>query len=148
MSETLKLDEDKLHLACSCGSVNAVPLEKLQKGPVCGACKQNLNPPDQPVEATDANFNDLVEKSPLPVMVDFWAPWCAPCRMMGPILESFAKKRAGQVLVAKFNTDDSPNVPGKFGIQGIPTLIVFKAGKETNRQVGAVPEAALEKLIG
>jgi thioredoxin 2 len=148
VAENVRIDGEKLQVDCpECGQTNAVPLEKILHGPVCGSCQVKLPPPNRPIEVTDQTFDDLVRKSPLPVLVDFWAPWCGPCRMMGPTLESFAGKKAGQVLVAKLNTDESPATQNRFGVQGIPTLIVFKNGRETSRQVGAVSEQVLEGLL-
>lgn len=98
---------------------------------------------------TDENFDTEINNSPLPVLVDFWAPWCGPCRMLAPILEKIAVRFDGKVKVAKVNVDESPGVAGRFGITSIPTLIFFKAGKEFDRTVGALPEGMLaEKLNG
>jgi len=91
----------------------------------------------------DNTFETEVIKSELPVLVDFWAPWCGPCRMIGPVVEKLADKYAGKLKVCKVNTDESPDVPGRYNIQGIPTLIIFKAGKEIERMVGVAPEASL-----
>ncbi len=148
MAEHIKLEGNKLILHCaSCGKGNAVPLEKLLQGPICGDCKAALAAPSQVLEVNDSTFSQLIQNSPLPVLVDFWAPWCGPCRMMAPVLDSLAKKRQGQVLVAKLDTDQSPNTAGQFGIQAIPTFIAFRNGQEKGRQMGAIPEAALEKLL-
>ena len=91
----------------------------------------------------DNTFETEVIKSELPVLVDFWVPWCGPCRMIGPVVEKLADKYAGKLKVCKVNTDESPDVPGRYSIQGIPTLIIFKAGKEIERMVGVAPEASL-----
>ncbi|RME23517.1 MAG: thioredoxin [Deltaproteobacteria bacterium] len=132
----------------SCQAKNAVEAGKLDKEPVCGKCQAKLPMPDAPVELGDSDFDKIVKESKLPVLVDFWAPWCGPCRMMSPILENMAKKYAGKLLVAKLNTDDNPQTPASFGIRGIPTMILFRGGQEASRQVGAVPEAMLEKMVG
>ena len=149
MGEHVKFDGEKLVLSCpSCAKSNAVPLEKLLEGPVCGACQAALPALAEVVEVTDSTFSQLIQRSPLPVLVDFWAPWCGPCRMMGPVLEAWSKKKQGQVLVAKLDTDQSPGTAGQFGIQAIPTFIAFRNGKEVHRQMGAMAEPALEKLLG
>ena len=91
----------------------------------------------------DTTFESEVIKSELPVLVDFWAPWCGPCKMIGPIVEKLADRYAGKMKVCKLNTDESPEMPSRYHVQGIPTLIVFKAGKEVDRLVGFAPEATL-----
>jgi len=148
MAESIKFEGEKLNVVCpACNQTNAVPLKKLLNGPVCGSCQAKLPAPDRPVEVNDATFDDLIKGSPLPVLVDFWAPWCGPCRMLGPALERLAQKKAGEVVVAKLNTDESPATQNRFGVRGIPTLIVFKNGEEINRQVGAVSEQVIEGLL-
>lgn len=96
---------------------------------------------------TDADFDAEVLKSALPVLVDFWAPWCGPCRMVGPIVESLAGKYDAKLKVVKMNTDENPETPTKYGVQGIPTIIIIKAGKEVGRHVGFAPEPALAAKI-
>jgi thioredoxin 1 len=95
----------------------------------------------------DNTFETEVMKSELPVLVDFWAPWCGPCRMVAPIVEGLAAKYDGKLKICKMNTDESPNTPGRYDIHGIPTLIVFKGGKEVERMVGFAAEAALSAKI-
>ncbi|MBC7225008.1 MAG: thioredoxin [Anaerolineae bacterium] len=97
------------------------------------------------VQVKDANFDEVVLKADLPVLVDFWAPWCMPCRMLAPTVEEIAREYQGRLIVAKLNTDENPSTPGKFGIMGIPTLILFKDGKEVERVVGVRPKQALLK---
>ncbi len=105
------------------------------------------NKPTSVLHLTDSNFDTELNSSNLPVLVDFWAPWCGPCRMLAPILDAIAEKFAGRIRVAKVNIDENPGVTGRFGILSIPTLIFFKDGKEVERLIGALPEAALtEKL--
>jgi thioredoxin 1 len=102
---------------------------------------------DTPLHVSDANFEKTVLKSTTPVIVDFWAPWCTPCKMIAPILEKFAKEFAGQLLVAKVNTDDDPEWAQKYDVQGIPTLLFVAGGKIVHRQVGVLSERALREAV-
>src|SRR5258706_9599961 len=136
-----------------CGANNRVPAEKLRAGlePVCGQCKTPLAASTHPVIVTDANFAEEVERSPLPVLLDMWAPWCGPCRMIAPVIEQLAGELAGRVKVAKLNTDENPMTGSRFNVRSIPTLLVLKDGKEIDRLVGALPKQdilrRLESLI-
>jgi len=102
---------------------------------------------DEPVHVTDAAFEKTVLQSPIPVIVDFWAPWCGPCKMVAPILDKLAKELAGKVLIAKVNTDENPEWAMKFGVQGIPTMLFVFNGKVVHRQVGALPEPMLRDVV-
>ncbi len=95
------------------------------------------------LELTDANFEELVIKSDKPVLVDFWAEWCGPCRMVGPFVEEIAKEYDGKAVVGKVNVDNNPNISMQFGIRNIPALLYFKGGKVVDKQVGAVPKSVL-----
>jgi len=133
-------------LECTdCGAVNRLALGFLDKKPVCGRCKATLTTP--PWIITEANFTSAVEQSPLPVLLDLWAPWCGPCRLMAPVIDQLATELVGQVRVAKLNTDESQGIAQRFRIQGIPTLLIIRNGREIERMVGAYPKAAiLQKL--
>ncbi len=102
---------------------------------------------DTPIHVTDAAFEKTVLQSPTPVVVDFWAPWCGPCKMVAPILDKLAKEYAGKVLIAKVNTDDNPEWAMKYGVQGIPTMLFIAGGKVIHRQVGALPERMLREAL-
>lgn len=102
---------------------------------------------DEPVHVTDAAFEKTVMQSPIPVIVDFWAPWCGPCKMVAPILDKLAKELAGKVLIAKVNTDENPEWAMKFGVQGIPTMLFVFNGQVVHRQVGALPEPMLRDVV-
>jgi thioredoxin 1 len=102
---------------------------------------------DEPIHVTDAAFEKTVLNSPVPVIVDFWAPWCGPCKMIAPTLEKIAKENAGKVLVAKVNTDENPEWAMKYGVQGIPTMLFVSGGKIVHRQVGAIPEPVLRTIV-
>jgi thioredoxin 1 len=102
---------------------------------------------DEILQGSDATFEQVVLKSEVPVLVDFWAPWCGPCRMIAPAVEAIAAERPGQLKVVKLNVDDNPATPQKYGIMGIPTLILFKGGEAKETIVGVVPKATLEGMI-
>ena len=102
---------------------------------------------DEPIHVTDATFEKSVLQSPLPVIVDFWAAWCAPCRMVAPTLDKIARENAGKLIVAKVDTDENPEWMGKFGVQGIPTMLFVSGGKVVHRQVGALPEGMLRDVV-
>ena len=133
----------------SCGATNRVPLEKIDKGlqPVCGRCKTALPFENKPVKVTDANFAAEVERSPLPVLLDMWAPWCGPCGMLAPVIEELAAEMAGRVRVAKLNVDENPATAARFGVQSIPTLLLLKGGRELDRIVGVQPKAVIVQRI-
>ncbi len=102
---------------------------------------------DKLLEITDADFDTQVLKNSLPVLVDFWAPWCGPCKAIGPVVEELAGEYEGKIAIAKMNVDDSPNTPGKYGIRAIPTLIMFKNGEVVDQITGAVGKPQLTALI-
>ncbi len=138
----------------SCGAMNRVPRDKVAQGmrPKCGRCKQPLPEVSAaPLIVTDATFAADVERSPLPVLVDAWAAWCGPCRTIAPAIDALAAELAGTVRVAKLNVDENPATAGRFDIRSIPTLLVFAAGREVDRIVGAQSKEAirarLERLL-
>lgn len=137
-------------LCSRCGTKNRVPMERLPDRPICGRCRAPLaggNMPGQPVEITDRTFQEEVLSFPGPVLVDCWAPWCGPCRMVAPIMDQLASEYAGRVKIAKLNTDDNPATASQYGIQSIPTLLLFKNGRQVNRLVGALPKGDIEKHL-
>ena len=102
---------------------------------------------DEPIHVTDSAFEKTVLNSMVPVIVDFWAPWCGPCKMIAPALEKIAKENAGKVIVAKVNTDENPEWAMKYGVQGIPTMLFVANGKVVHKQVGAMPEKMLRQVL-
>jgi thioredoxin 2 len=130
----------------ACGATNRLPADPMAGGQkaVCGRCKTALPAIGAgPVIVSDATFAAEVEGASLPVLVDMWAPWCGPCRTVGPIVDQLAGELAGRVRVAKMNVDDNPATSSRFGVRSIPTLLVFKDGREVDRIVGAQPKAAI-----
>jgi len=123
----------------SCGADNRIPLDKLGKVARCGRCKQGLPPPSEPVAlASERDFEAAITHAPWPVLVDFWADWCAPCRAVAPELQRLAAMRAGRLLVGKVDTEQLPQLSTRLGIRGIPTLIRFDGGRESKRVSGAM----------
>jgi thioredoxin 2 len=130
---------DPVHIVWAhCGATNRVPAARLAEDPTCGRCGQALLA-GEPIELTDANFDAVVGGTELPVVVDFWAPWCGPCRMMAPAYAQAAGLLKGRVLLAKVNSDDSPRTAARFAIRSIPTLVRLERGQEVRRASGALP---------
>ncbi len=155
---------DHLVVRCpNCGMSNRVPRAKLAQDlrPICGNCKQPLPIPPAsspgaaaesagPLTVTDASFAETVERSPIPVLLDLWAPWCGPCRALAPVIDQLAADFAGRVRVAKLNIDENPATASRFGVASIPTLLIIKDGREIDRIIGVQPRqtiaARLERL--
>jgi thioredoxin 2 len=130
-----------------CLAANRVDLARLSAGPKCAKCGKPLRL-DRPQRVTDQDFERTVTSSSVPVLVDFYADWCGPCKMMAPTLDQLAQKHAGEALVLKLDTEANPQTASRFGIRGIPTVIAFQGGKERTRHVGLADLKVLEGLIG
>ncbi len=130
-----------------CDTANRVDLARLSAGPKCAECGRPIRL-DRPLKVTDAGFEQTIQGASVPVLVDFHADWCGPCRIMAPTLDDFAQRRAGHVLVLKLDTDANPATASRFGIRGIPTAIAFQDGKERGRHVGVADTKILEQLTG
>lgn len=130
----------------SCGTRNRIDLARVAQSPRCANCKTPLRL-DHPVPVTAETFDQVLAGTDAPVLVDFYADWCGPCRIVAPVVEQLATARAGSALVLKVDTDRSPALMERYGIRGIPTLIAFRHGKETGRHVGLAQRAQLEALI-
>ncbi len=129
---------DSLHIVCPhCESINRVPTAKLADQPNCGRCQQPLFT-GAPIELTTAAFTRHVERNDIPVLVDFWAPWCGPCKMMAPQFAQAARLLEPKLRLAKVNTEAEPQLAARFGIRSIPTLALFQGGREIARQAGAM----------
>lgn len=138
---------NNIHVVCPhCNAVNRLPSERLQQRPRCGGCKQPLFT-GYPLELTSANFTQQITRNEIPVVVDFWAPWCGPCKMMAPVFERAAAQLEPRVRLAKLDTEQEQGIAAQFNIRSIPTLIIFANGREKARQSGAMAEADLLRWI-
>jgi thioredoxin 2 len=132
----------------SCSTLNRLPAARLHDKARCAACKTPLVPPTRPIAVQSVqDFDELVGSAPVPVLVDFWATWCAPCHALAPELDEIARQRSGSVIVAKVDTEALTEVAGRFGIRGIPTMILFRGGKEARRLSGAMPASAITERL-
>lgn len=142
---------DSILVRCpECGTKNRLPADRLSDAPVCGKCRASLKGAigtGKPVEISDATFQKEVLDYPGTVLVDCWAPWCGPCRMLGPVLDELAGKYRGMVKITKLNTDENRAVASKFVIQSIPTMLIFKNGTQVDRLTGALPKAEIERHL-
>lgn len=137
-----------MKLVCpSCTAVNRVPEAKVSDKPVCGNCKTTLLP-TIPVDLTEATFAKFIARTELPVLVDFWAPWCGPCQMMAPDFAKAAKQLSPKVILAKLDTQSNPQAAAPFNITGIPTVILFRDGKEVARESGALNTQQIVQFSG
>ncbi len=146
MAEKANLDDKGIIVTCAaCGQQNRLAYDRLGDETRCGKCKAPLGAPASPLElASTADFDRLIAHSALPVVVDYWAEWCGPCRMVAPELSKVAMRQAGRLIVAKVNTDTLNDIAMRFGIRSIPTMIVFSGGREVARTAGARPAAEIE----
>ncbi len=141
---------DPLMIRCPvCAATNRVPREKVEQGlrPKCGRCKNVLPIELKPLTVTDATFAADVEGSQLPVLVDAWAVWCGPCRMIEPIVDELANEMVGRARIAKLNVDENPIAASRFGLRSIPTLLVIKGGQEVDRILGVQPKMEILKRL-
>lgn len=146
---SLTADDRGIVVTCgSCGQKNRLAYDRVGDLVRCGKCKHELPPPSDPIEITTSHdFDRLIALSAVPVVVDYWAPWCGPCRMVAPELEKVAAHQAGRALVVKVNTDQLADLGERFGIRSIPTLALFAGGRELTRLTGARPASEVESLI-
>jgi thioredoxin 2 len=145
----LEVDDRGILMACpNCGQRNRLAFDRLSDPVRCGKCKTALSPPSTPLDvATSADFERLVAQTSLPIVVDFWAPWCAPCRMVAPELAAVAGRASGRWLVVKVNTDVLSDLGERLRVRSIPTMTVFAHGREVARTAGARPAADIEAFV-
>lgn len=145
------MNTDSIIIRCTkCGAKNRIPKNRLNDRPVCGRCHSRLPEGqvfDSPVIVSDKTFSEEIISATIPVLLDCWAPWCGPCRTIGPIIDQLAKEFAGKVKFAKLNVDENPATSTKYNIMSIPTMLLFKDGKVVNSLVGALPKAEIENHL-
>ena len=141
------MDETIIIPCPACGAKNRVPVNRLANRPRCGRCKTPLPVnKGEPVKFTDANFDNLIN-SPGPVLVDCWAPWCGPCRIIGPVIEQLAKEFSSRAVIGKLNVDENPLTAQRYQIRSIPTLLFFKNDRQVDSLVGAVPAQQIRQKL-
>ena len=145
------MGQEKIIVRCAgCGAKNRIPKERLGEGPICGKCRTPLKVGAStaiPVDVTDQTFSKEVLSFSGPVLVDCWAPWCGPCRMVAPVLEQLASEYAGRVKIAKLNVDENPVTASQYDVRSIPTMLLFKNGNQVNSLVGALPKHEIERHL-
>lgn len=142
------MSSDTLSFRCpSCGRINRVAPQRIDQSPTCGACHARLDVSGAPVHLDDDELERLVSRSPVPVLVDFYADWCGPCRMLAPTLEELGRRYAGRLIIAKVDTDRHPRTAQQLGVRGIPALYLYDGGRVVDQRTGVQSLAALEQMV-
>lgn len=136
-----------LRNCATCGTPNRIPAKHLSDTGRCGSCKSPLPPLNEPLEVDDTSFGQVVAEAKVPILTDFWAAWCGPCRMAAPEVHELAREMAGKAIVLKVNTEDSPQVAAKFRVQSIPNFVVLRDGQPVFQQAGLVPRAEMRRWL-
>lgn len=140
--------DDVRHFPCpACGGVNRIPADKVDRRPTCGRCKAPLPTDGAPLHLDDDGLARLVQASPVPVLVDFWADWCPPCKMLSPVLDQLAREHAGNLIVAKVDTQRHPRTAGELGVQSIPAVFLYVGGRVVDRGSGFRPLPDWQRMV-
>jgi thioredoxin 2 len=147
VERAVEVDSDRVEYPCAvCGAINRIPRARLRDDPTCGRCHAKVFP-RAPVVTTDATWKREVEDAPIPTLIDFWAPWCGPCRVVAPVLEQLATERGGKLKVAKLNVDENPRTSARFNVRSIPTLLLVRGPLPVDQVAGALSKEALETWL-
>jgi thioredoxin 2 len=131
-----------------CGRINRIKEDSSEtRSPRCGQCKKELDTSGSPQNVDAQALRKAISNSPVPVLLDVWAPWCGPCRMVAPVLEEVGRERRGEVLILKLNSDENQQMSSSLQVRGIPTMVLFKGGSEKDRQAGAMPKKQLDAWL-
>ncbi|HWF08853.1 MAG TPA: thioredoxin [Bryobacteraceae bacterium] len=131
----------------SCGTGNRIPARHLASAGKCGSCKSPLAPQSEPLDVDDTSFAEVIAEARVPILTDFWAAWCGPCRMAAPEVHELAKEMAGRALVLKVNTEDNPHTSARFNVQSIPNFVVIRDGHAVFQQAGLAPRAEMRRWL-